>query len=160
MSFLNQLQSLRENIKILEKSIIESAKNMNGYKNILSIKGIGPISAATFIVHIGDIKRFANSGNLAAYFGIVPKVSQSNDHCYNGKITKRGDKLVRTALVQCALVTKKYSSYFHDFYEKIKRKKCSGVAIIATARKLLNTIFYTLKNNWEFEDFVNFTIKT
>jgi transposase len=45
-------------------------------------------------------------------------------------------------------------------YEKIKAKKGSSKAIIATAKKLLGIIYSTLKNKWVFKDFPNFVIKT
>jgi transposase len=151
-----ELTSLRENIKELEKLMIEYAKDIPGYENLLSIKGIGPMSAAIFLANISDIKNFEDTGKLASYFGITPKVYQSNDKCINGHITKRGSKLARRTLVQCTLIAKNYSPYFQAFYEKIKKQRGSGKAIIATARKLLNTIFYTLKNGWVFEDFTNF----
>jgi len=152
-----QLQSLHIGIKQLEKDITAYAKELPGYDNLISIKGIGPLSAAVMLTHIGDIEDFKNTGKLAAYFGIVPKVSNSNETNNSGRITKRGNKLARTTLVQCTLIAKRYSPYFHSFYENIKARKGSGKAIIATARKLLNTIFHTLKNGWVFNDFTTFS---
>ena len=78
---------------------------------MISIKGFGPLSAATLLVTIGDIKDFAKPGNLATYFGITPRVSQSSDSQRVGRITKRGNKTARTRLVQCTLIAIKYSSY-------------------------------------------------
>jgi transposase len=154
----NQIFSLLENIKEFEILMIEYSKKLPGYKNILSIKGIGNISAAIILSSIEDISNFKSTGKLAAYLGIVPRVSQSNDVCINGRITKKGSKLVRTTLVQCSLIAIRYSKYLCDFYNKIKSQKGSAKAIIATARKLLNTIFYTLKKDWIFEDFSNFKL--
>ncbi|MFZ5698563.1 MAG: IS110 family transposase [Pseudomonadota bacterium] len=154
----SQLDALREGAKRLEKEIATFAKTLPGYANLISIKGIGPLSAAVMLTHIGEIKDFGDTGKLAAYFGIVPRVSQSNASCNTGRITKRGSKIARTTLVQCTLIAKRYSPYLHDFYERIKTKRGTGKAIIATARKLLNTIFHTLKNNWVFQDFPNFKL--
>jgi transposase len=151
-----QLHSIRESCKRLEKEITAFAKTLPGYDNLISIKGIGPLSAAVFLCTIGDIEDFARTGNLAAYFGITPRVSQSNDSQRVGRITKRGSKTARTTLVQCTLIAKRYSPYLHDFYEHIKSTRGVGKTIIATARKLLNTIFHTLKNGWVFEDFTKF----
>lgn len=61
--------------------------------------------------------------------------------------------------MQCTLVAIKYSEYLRSFYLKIKGKKGSGKALIATAKKLLGIIYHTLKNKWVFEDFSNFVIK-
>jgi transposase len=156
----SQLYSLSQNIKRLEKEIAHFAKQMDGYENLISIKGIGSLSAAVMLTQISDIADFKDTGKLAAYFGIVPRVSQSNTSCSMGRITKRESKLARTTLVQCMLIAKRYSPYLYQFYEKVKAKRGTGKAIIATARKLLNTIFYTLKNNWVFEDFTKFQFKT
>ena len=76
-----------------------------------------------------------------------------------GRITKYGSKIARSTLVQCALVAMKYSPYLRNFYNRLKSKRGSGKAIIATARKLLNAVFYTLKHGWVFEDFPNFELK-
>lgn len=153
-----QLISLHASIYQLGKDIEAFAKTLPGYDNLLSIKGIGSLSAAVMLCHINDIAAFKDPGKLAAYFGITPRVSQSNDSQRVGRITKRGNKIARTTLVQCALIAKRFSPYLHQFYERIKSTRGAGKAIIATARKLLNTIFYTLKKNWVFEDFSNFKL--
>ena len=121
----------------LDAEITAFAETLPGYENLVSIKGIGSISAAAFLITIGDIRDFANTGKLAAYFGIAPRVSQSNDSKHIGRITKRSN---------CALIAKKYSPCLSDFYERIKSKDSSGKPIIAVARKLLNTIFHALTN--------------
>jgi transposase len=150
-----QLEAIRESVKTLEKEITAFAKTMPGYDNLISIKGIGALSVAVMLTHIGDIADFKDTGKLAAFFGIVPRVSQSNASCTIGRITKRGSKIARKSLVQCTLIAKRYSPYLHTFYERVKAKRGTGKAIIATARKLLNTIYHTLKNKWVFEDFSN-----
>ncbi len=108
---------------------------------------------------IGNINDFESEKKLAAYFGIVPRVSISNETLHSSRITKLGSKLGRTTLVQCTLIAKRYSPYLENFYQRIRAKKGTGKAIIATAKKLLGIIYKTLKNNWEFEDFPNFVIK-
>lgn len=155
-----QLESLRNSLKKIEKEIVSFSETLTGFKNLMSIKGIGALSAAILLSTIGEIEDFPKTGNLAAYLGIVPRVSQSNDQHLVGRITKRGPKIARKTLVQCTLIAKRYSPYLHTFYQHIKSRRGSGKAIIATARKFLNTIFYTLKNNWVFEDFTQFKLFT
>ena len=103
-------------------------------------------------------KTITEEGKLAAYFGIVPRVNNSNETERSGRITKRGSKLGRTALVQCALIAQRYSPYLKKFYEKTKARRGTGKAIIALARKLLGIVYRTLKNNWVFKDFPNFVL--
>jgi transposase len=157
---VEHIEQLNKSILRIEGVLAEQTRKLEGYENIISIKGIGEKSAAVLLSVIGNVNEFANENKLAAYFGLVPRVSNSNETERTGRITKRGSKLGRTTLVQCALVAKKYSSYLKTFYEKIKRKRGAAKAIIATAKKLLSVIYHALKNKWVFEDFPNFVIKT
>ncbi|WP_203249662.1 IS110 family transposase, partial [Cysteiniphilum marinum] len=157
--FKQQIEQLTQGIKQMDILLQGAGEKLSGFENINSIKGIGQKSASILLSCIGDIKDFENADKLAAYFGIVPRVSNSNETERSGRITKRGTKLGRTTLVQCTLVAIRYSDFLRSFYEKIKAKKGSGKAIIATARKLLKTIYLTLKNNWVFEDFPNYVLR-
>ena len=69
----------------------------------------------------------------------------------HGHISKQGSKLGRTTLVQCTLVAIQYSPYLRFYYERLKSKKGSGKAIIATARKLLGMIYMLLSEDLMFE---------
>jgi transposase len=155
---VSQIGSLNCGIQRLEAQLEASGAQLPGQKNLVSIKGIGPKAAAILLAVIGEINDFESEAKLASYFGMVPRVSNSNETVQHGRITKRGSKLGRTCLVQCALVAKKYSPYLKQFYEKLKAKKGGGKAIIATARKFLGIIYRTLKNDWVFEDFPNFVL--
>jgi transposase len=104
------------------------------------------------------ISDFANEDKLAAYLGLVPRITNSNESERSGRITKQGNKLARTALVQCGLVAKRYSPYLSRFYERIKQRRGGGKAKIALARKLVKIVYDTLKNQWIFEDFPSFTL--
>src|SRR5439155_19643161 len=95
----------------LEQASQEASQKLKGYRNLTSIKGIGSLGAGILLSVIGDVDDFAHEGKLAAYFGIVPRVQDSNETEHRGRITKRGSKLGRTDLVQCALIAKRYSPY-------------------------------------------------
>lgn len=153
-------QALNLNAAITEigAAIETAARGMDGYDGLVSIKGIGPRAAAVLLSGIGNIADFDSADKLAAYLGIVPSVSQSNDTDHRGRITKRGNKLMRTTLVQCALIAIRYSGYLNAFYRRIRDRRGAGKAIVATARKLLNIVYDTLRNRWVFEDFPNFVI--
>lgn len=152
----DQALSLTAAVAKLDREIEQAAGAMGGHDSLVSIKGIGPRAAAVFLSGIGDVSGFESADKLAAYVGIVPRVSQSNDTDNRGRITKRGNKLIRTTLVQCTLTAVRYSGYLNAFYRRIKDRRGAGKAIIATARKLLAIIYETLKNGWVFDDFTTF----
>lgn len=155
---VDQIRSLNESIAKLEKSITDEGQKLPGHKNLKSIKGIGDIGAGILLSVIGDIRDFADEGKLASYFGIVPRVNNSNETARSGRITKRGNKLGRTTLVQCALIAKRCSGYLNRYYEKVKVRRGGGKAIIALAKKFLGIIYQTLSNDWVFKDFPNFVL--
>lgn len=156
---VGQIRSLNRSITELEKVIEREGQKLKGHGNLTSIKGIGPLGASILLSVIGDVRDFPDEGRLASYFGIVPRVHNSNETEHSGRITKQGSKLGRTALVQCALIAKRYSPYLANYYERIRSRRGTGRAIIALARKFLGIIYRTLKNNWVFEDFPNFALR-
>jgi transposase len=141
----DQALSLTDALAKIDARIAEAASALEGYAGLTSIKGIGPRAAAVFLSTIGNVPDFASADKLAAYFGIVPRVSQSNETDNRGRITKRGSRLARTVLVQCTLVATRYSPYLKAYYDRIRLRRGAGKAIIATARKLLAIIYDTLK---------------
>jgi len=155
---IDQIRSINEGIARLDTQLVGSGRQLKGHRSLVSIKGIGPRAAAVLLSVIGDVNDFESDDKLFSYFGIVPRVSNSNETVQHGRITKRGSKLGRTTLVQCTLAAKRYSRYLNSFYERIKAKKGGGKAIIATARKFLGVIYRTLKHNWVFADFPNFVL--
>jgi transposase len=155
---VEQIRHLNQSIAKLEAAIKKQGPKLPGFENLKSIKGIGDIGGSILLSTIGDIHDFADEGKLAAYFGIVPRVSNSNETARSGGITKRGNKLGRTALVQCALIAMRYSPYLASYYARLKAARGTGKAIIALARKFLAIIYKTLKNGWVFEDFPRFML--
>ena len=155
---VTEIRNLNQAIDKINEELKSRGQRIEGHKNLTSIKGISEIGATIFLNTIGDINDFKSDKQLAAYFGIVPRVYMSNKTVQYGRITKMGNKIARTVLVQSTLVAIRYSPYLRRFYEKLKRKKGGGKAIIATSRKMLGIIYNTLKNNWVFEDFTQFKL--
>ena len=150
---VDQIKSLTASIDKITEELTSRGKKIGGFGNLKKITGIGDISAAIMLNAIGNVDDFEDSDKLAAYFGIVPRVHNSSDMVRHGRITKMGNKIARTALVQSTLIAIRYNGYLRQFYERLKVKKGSGKAIIATSRKMLAIIYRTLKYNLEFEDF-------
>jgi len=155
---IEQIRSLKVSIKKLDKAIEAESEKLKGYENLVSINGIGSLSAGILLSVIGNIQDFASPDKLASYFGIVPHVSNSNETVNHGRITKRGSKTGRTTLVQCSLSAIKKNEYLKKYYEQVKARRGHGKAKIALARKYLAIIYNTLTNGWVFADFNNFEL--
>ena len=155
---IREIKNLNQNIDKINDELKDRGQKLKGHKNLTSIKGISDTGATIFLNTIGNVNDFKSEKHLAGYFGIVPRVYISNKTVQYGRITKMGNKIARTALVQSTLVAIRYSPYLRAFYDKIKDRRGSGKAIIATSRKMLGIIYNTLKNNWIFEDFTRFKL--
>jgi transposase len=153
-----QIESLQKSLKRLDEALAEAGRELKGFENLVSVTGIGERSAGVLLAVIGEVADFSDEKKLASYFGIVPRVRNSNETTGSGKITKHGSKVGRTTLVQCSLVAIRYNEYLRNYYERLKARSGHGKAKIAVARKFLGIIYNTLKNNWVFADFNNFEL--
>lgn len=143
----------------IEQKLGDLKAQMQQIDNLVSICGIGLKSAMGIKAIIGDINNFEDEHKLVAYAGLCPRVQNSNETVSHGRITKRGNRLIRKLLVQCSWVSIRYNPVMKAQYEKLRKRKPAGIAIIAIARKLLIQIYYTLKYDWYFDDTAN-TIRT
>lgn len=155
---VEQIRGLNKSIEKLDKAIEEHGSKMDGFKNLKSIKGIGAKGAAVMLSAIGNIGDFRSAKHLASYLGMVPSVSNSNEKEHYGRITKQGNKTARTAMVQCALIAMRYNAYLRHFHQSVKSRRGGAKANIALARKFLDIVYKTLKNDWVFEDFTQFKL--
>jgi transposase len=161
------LLEYKKHLSKLEEEIDALAKNIEEYKIIQSIPGIGEKIAATIISEIGEIDRFNHPKKLVAFAGIDPSVFESGT--FKGTknhITKRGSSRLRHALftaVRCAIrdarktrTTKELiprNKRLREFYDKKREEgKPYRVSIIACANKLLHWIYALLKTKTTFQD--------
>ena len=84
---VEQIRSLNKSIAESEKTIGEEGSKLECHKGLSSIKGIGKITGAILLSVIGDGNDFPDEGRLASYFGIVPRVSNSNEPRDRGTFT-------------------------------------------------------------------------
>ncbi len=165
--YIKMLLEYKKHLSKLEEEIDALAKEIEEYKIIQSIPGIGEKIAATIISEIGEIDRFNHPKKLVAFAGIDPSVFESGT--FKGtlnRITKRGSSRLRHALymaVNCAIrdCRKKKTTdeiiprnkRLREFYDKKREEgKPFKVAVIACANKLLHWIYALLKSNSTFQD--------
>lgn len=105
----------------------EESLKLEGHKSLKSIKRIGNVTSAILLSVIGNVKDVPDESRLASYFGIVPRVSNSNQTEHAGHIHRRGSKLGRTALAQSALITARYNPYLRSFYQRVNVRRGAGM---------------------------------
>jgi transposase len=142
-------EAQREELLLLEKQVRNLSladRYKDNYSLLLSIPGIGPKTAMTFLTQIGDIGRFARLDDLCNYVGLVPKMYGSGDKMQVGKITRRGRKEMKIMLIEASWqAVRKDPALMLKFNELINRMN-KNKAIIRIARKLLSRIRFVLLN--------------
>lgn len=103
LPLLQTLEQLTQQIQHYDKRVEHLCKNEFPETEMLrQVRGVGPLVALSFVVAIGDPARFRDSRLVGAYFGLVPKSQQSGESDPNLRITKDGDRDVRTLLTNAA----------------------------------------------------------
>ncbi|MBM3158120.1 MAG: IS110 family transposase [Chloroflexi bacterium] len=146
-SLLEQVELLERQVKEIETAITRLMEQESQY--LTSIKGIGPVLAATLLAEIGDIHRFSSLENLVAYAGIDPTVFESGE--FTGRrqhMSKRGSPYLRRALWLAAHSTRRWNTDLDSYFQrKLAEGKPYKVAMGALCRKLLARVYVVLKEN-------------
>ena len=105
----------------------------------MTVPGVGPMTALAFTAAIDDPGRFEDSYDVGAYLGLTPRLFQSGELAYNGRISKWGDALARHMLYEAAnslMVRVKAWSAPKAWAARLARKVGGKKARDALARKL------------------------
>src|SRR5262249_23905929 len=97
---LNVLETVEREVQALDKLFQEYADNNTVCRNLMTIPGVGAITSVAFTTTVDDPKRFRKSRNVGAYFGLTNRRDQSGERDIAGRISGRGDKLVRSYSVR------------------------------------------------------------
>lgn len=146
-SFLSVIDELTAQIEALEEMIEETAASLEATQLLMTIPGVSFYSSLLITSEIGEIERFERAEEVVSYAGLNPVVRESGDSRTEGGISKRGSGDLRWILVQCVqtAVHRCNDPYLGRFYARLKERKNHQIAIVATARKLLVSIFHMLK---------------
>jgi transposase len=129
---------LRE-LKGLERRVRTMGRNDARARLLMSAPGVGVVISLTYVSAIDDPARFKSSKNVGAHYGMTPKKYQSGETDFTGRISKVGDKSVRTALYQAAhiiLTRPVKGSTLKSWAMKLAKRVGMQKAKVALARKL------------------------
>jgi transposase len=113
---------------------------------LMTIPGIGLITAMSILTELENIERFNSLDRLCSFIGLVPSTNSSGDTERTGDITSRGNRVLRAALVESAWVAARTDPALATSYNQYCKRMNPNKAIIRIAKKLLSRIRYVLKN--------------
>lgn len=145
--YSKQMKSLETEIK----SIISE-----NFPNILTVPGIGPVTAGLIIGEIGDIDRFKSPSALLAYAGLDPIIYESGKFkAKNVSISKRGSKYLRTAVytstkVACISSRIRDNNFKSKYIKKREQGKHHNSALCSVCKNMINVIYQLLKTGEDY----------
>ena len=148
-TYVSIYNDFNNKIDPIEKQISTIIKVLN--PRMLTIPGIGEISAATILSEYGDIKNFSSPNKMLAFAGLDPSINQSGTLESNGKMVKHGSGHLRYAIMNSAMTILRFSPEFYDYYLKKRSEgKCHRVALSHVCKKLIRVIYTLEKNDIDF----------
>jgi transposase len=143
---LGLLATMNEQIGRLDRAVAKAAAENLQAKLLMTQPGVGPNTALAYVLTIGDVSRFQRGKQVASYVGLIPRESSSGGRQKLGAITKQGNRMLRSVLVEAAGVAVQHDPGFRKQYLHRCHQKPKGVARAAAARKLAVRLYWMLRS--------------
>jgi len=139
-SYLRELEFVQEEIEMIDKAVealAEKAQYRGAVEKMTEVPGVGTLTALTFLLEMGELRRFDNRRQVGCYLGLVPASYESGDaDDRKGHITRLGPPRVRKVLNQAAWHLVRLDPLWRKRYEGIAGRGGGKTGIVAIMRKL------------------------
>lgn len=136
-ALLRQLDFYGEELRVIDAELGRVALDREEVRRLMTIPGVDATVALAIVAAVGDFRRFPSPDRLVSYMGLNPRVHQSGGQpASHGRITKQGRAHARGMLVEAAWVAAKIPGPLRAFYERVRGRRGTQIAVVATARKL------------------------
>jgi transposase len=143
---LQLLAGLEAAIADLTRAVEAAAEADARVRLLMTHPGVGPITGLAFVLVIGEVQRFAGSRQLASYLGLIPSEDSSGQRRRLGGISKQGNTLLRTLLVEAGQTACRQDAELRRAYQRLCHKKQhTGTAKVMVARKLAVRLYWMWK---------------
>jgi transposase len=161
-----KLDQLLDSLEFNEKQVLKAIREIRRYcqndpelsqcmKYLMTLPGIGWITASQLLARIGDWRELNNIRQLGGFLGLVPTEHSTGERTDRGSITRTGDERLRSKLIQASWSAIRQDGELREFFRTVCRKHpreiASRVAIVAVARKLSVRIAVVLMKQRPYE---------
>jgi len=155
MPLVAQITHLDEDIKDIDKDIAQAAKADPVSNRLMSVPGIGPITASALAATIDDPSSFSGPREFAAFLGLVPRQHSSGGKPRLGRITKMGNRYIRKLLVVGAHAVLHHQAGHNDplrnWARKMLETKPFKLVAVALANKLARIAFAVMRSGQSYK---------
>ena len=141
-----EIRDIEGRIKLVERQLETTAEQLPAVALLLTIPGIGLLTATALVAFLGDIRRFPSGRHLASYIGLTPREFSSGLKRHLGRISKRGDGYLRTLLIHGARsvllhARKAQPDRLREWAHKLEATHVHNKAAVAVANKLARIVW-------------------
>jgi len=144
---LAMLDRLQEQVGELDRAVRAEAEQRPEVRLLMTHPGVGPVVGLAYVLTIGPITRFPRGKQVASYLGLIPSEHSSGGHQSFGPISKQGNTMMRTLLVEAAQTAARFDEQLRRQYGRLKARKHSALAKVMVARKLAVRMYWMLREN-------------
>jgi transposase len=150
---LDQIRLSQDHIIVLEKSIEEQTDFHGDVERLKALPGFGLVCAWTVVAEIGDITRFPSAKQFLSYCRLVPGSKDSGGKHRHRSKNKDGNRYLRIAFNQAAIIAYRDYPVVKEFYKKITRRSGKHVARTVVGKELAKIVWHMLSKNEEYKGF-------
>lgn len=155
LDLLQHLATLDERITTYDRELEQLAQASESARRLMTVPGVGPLTASATVASIGAAHEFANGRQFAAWLGLVPRQYSTGGKARLGHITKRGDAYLRTLLILGARAVLQMAARREDRLSRWARalkERCGyHKAVVALAAKNARIVWAILTRQNEFK---------
>jgi transposase len=142
---LKLLDELDPQIAELERAVEAEARRRPAVRQLMELKGVGPVVGLAFVLTLGPESRFQNSRQVVSYLGLNPREDSSGGHQHLGHISKQGNTMMRWLLVEAGQSAARCDAQLSRVYKRLKFRRGANVAKVAIARRLAVRMYWILR---------------
>jgi transposase len=144
-------EALAGEVARADESLARTALAEPGVRRLMTIPGVGAITALALLAVLGEVERFPSGRHVAGYLGLDPRVRQSGERsAHTGRISRQGQAHARGLLIEAAHAAIRTPGPLRGFYLRVSTRRGTHVALVATARKLAVLCWHLLINNEDY----------
>ncbi len=145
------IDKLRQSIELIEKTVLNCARELPCYTKLLSLPGVGRILAMTISMEVGEISRFKTAGHFASYCRTVDAKRISNNKKKGENNRKCGNKYLAWAFVEAANFAKRHHEHCRRWFDRKAGRTSSIIATKALACKLAKAAWYLMSEGSDYD---------
>lgn len=150
LPLVHQLTELDDEIRQSDQAIMALAKADETARRLMTVPGIGPVTASALVASVQDISAFSGPREFAAFLGLTPRQNSSGGKERLGRVSKMGNRYLRKLLVVGAHAVlfhrRRSSDALRSWADRLLEAKPFKLVAVAMANKLARIVFALMRD--------------